>query len=71
MTRNDVIIMVITKNNENADVRETSKIIHHSKGLDESYPNMHVLSNLSNFVERYGHLSEILAFLLQALAKYG
>ena len=32
---------------------------------------MYVLSNLSNFVKRYGHLSEIVAFLPQALAKYG
>ena len=62
---------VITKNNENADVRETSQIIYHSKGLDESYPKMHVLSILSNFVKRYGHLSEILAFLPRALTKYG
>ena len=50
---------------KNVDVRETSQIIYHSKGLDESYPKMQVLSNLSNFVKRYGYLSEILAFLLQ------
>ena len=31
---------------------------------------MQVLSNLSNFVKSYGHLSEILAFLPQALTKY-
>ena len=47
---------------KNADVRETSQIINHSKGLDESYPKMQVLSNLSNSVQSYGHLSEILAF---------
>ena len=29
----------------------------------ESYPKMQVLSNLSNFVKSYWHLSEILAFL--------
>ena len=62
---------MITKNNENADVRETSQIIYHLKGLDESYPKMQVLSNLSNFVKSYGHLSEILAFLPKALTKYG
>ena len=56
---------------ENADVRETSQIIPHSKGLDESYPKMQVLPNLSNFLKSYGHLSEILAFLSQALTKYG
>ena len=63
MTRNDVM--------ENADVRESSQVIYHSKGLDESYPKMYVLSNLSNFVKSYGRLSEILAFLPQALTKYG
>ena len=42
-----------------------------SKGLDESYPKMQFLSNLSNFLKSYGHLSEILAFLPQALTKYG
>ena len=56
---------------ESADVREISQTIYHSKGLDESYPKMHVLSNLSNLVKRYGHLSDILAFLAQALTKYG
>ena len=56
---------------KNADVRETSQIIYHSNGLDESYPKMYVLSNLNNFVKRYGNLSEILAFLPQALTKYG
>ena len=63
VTRNDVIIDVITKNNENTNIRETSKVIYHSKGLEESDPEKQVLSNLSNFVKRYGHLSEILAFL--------
>ena len=47
---------------ENADVRGTSQIIYRSKGLDESYPKMYVLSNLSNFVKSFGHLSEILVF---------
>ena len=41
------------------------------EGLDESYPKMYVLSNLSNCVKSYGHLSEILVFLPQALTKYG
>ena len=71
MTRNDVIMMSLPKTMENADVRETSKILYHSKGLEESYSKMYVLSNLSNFVKSYGHLREILAFLLQALTKYG
>ena len=55
---------------ENADLPETSQLIYHSKGLDDSYPKMQVLSNLSDFGKRHGHLSEILAFLLQAVTKY-
>ena len=49
----------------------SEKPVNHSKGLDERYPKMYVLSNSSNFVKRNGHLSEILAFLPQALTKYG
>ena len=71
VTRNDVIIMSLPKQWKNLDFRETSQIIRHVKGLDESYPKMHVLSNLSNFVKRYGQLSEILASLPQPLTKYG
>ena len=56
---------------ENADVPEISQMIYYSKGLDESYPKMQVLSNLSNFVKSYGYLSEILAFLAQSLTEYG
>ena len=64
-------MMYYQKQWKNADVREISQIIYHSEDLDESYPKMQVLSNLSNFVKGYGHLSEILAFLPQALTKYG
>ena len=64
-------MMSLPKTMENADVRESSQVIYHSKGLDESYPKMYILSNLSNFVKSYGHLSEILAFSPQALTKYG
>ena len=63
-------MMSLPKPIENADVREISQIIYHSKGLDEIYPKIQVLSNLSNFVKSYGYFSEILAFLLQALTKY-
>ena len=63
--------MSLPKTMKNVDVRETNQIIYHSKGLNESYPKMYVLSNLSNCVKRYGHLSKILAFLPQALTKYG
>ena len=67
-------MMSLPKTMKNADVQETSQVIDHSKGRDESYPKMQVLSNLSNFVKRYGHLSKILAFLPQAFGdftKYG
>ena len=52
-------MMSLPKTIKNADVRETSQIIYHSKGLDESYPKMQVLSNLSNFFKSYEYLSEI------------
>ena len=45
--------MSLPKTMENADVRETSQTIYHSKGLGESYPKMSVLSSLSNFVKSY------------------
>ena len=47
---------------ENADLRETKQIIYHSKGIDESYPKMYFLLNLSHYVKSYGHLCQILAF---------
>ena len=53
---------IITKTMENADLRETRQIIYHSKGIDESYPKMYFLLNLSHYVKRYGHLCQILAF---------
>ena len=71
VTRNDVIMMSLPKTMEKCGLLETGQIIYHSKVLDESYPKVQVLSNLSKFVKRYGHLSEILAFLPQALTKYG
>ena len=33
-------MMSLPKQWKNADVLETSKIVNHSKGLDESYPKM-------------------------------
>ena len=47
---------------ENDDLRETKQIICHSKGIDESYPKMYFLLNLSHYVKSYGHLCQILAF---------
>ena len=64
-------MMLLPKTMKNADVQETSQIIYHSKDRGEIHPKMQVLSNLSNFVKSYGHLSKILAFLPQALTKYG
>ena len=46
---------------ENADLHETKQIIYHSKGIDESYPKMYFLLNLSHYVKCYGHLCQILA----------
>ena len=47
---------------ENADLLETRQIIYHSKGIDESYPKMYFLFNLSHYVKSYGHFCQILAF---------
>ena len=63
--------MSLPKTMKNADVREIRQILYHSKGFNESYSKMYVLSNLSDFVKSYGHLSEILSFLPEALTKYG
>ena len=53
VTRNDVIITSLPKTMEkwrNADLPETEQIIYHSKGIDESYPKMYFLLNLSHYV---------------------
>ena len=46
---------------QNSDLRETKQIIYHSKGIDESYPKMYFVSNLSHCVKSNGHLCQILA----------
>ena len=51
--------------------RRNKQIIHHSNGIDESYPKMYLLLNLSHYVKSYGHFCQILAFLLCSLIKYG
>ena len=43
------------------DLRETKQNIYHSKGIDESYPKMCFLLNLSHCVKSYGHFCQILA----------
>ena len=40
-----------------------NKLYNHSKAIDESYPNMYFLLNLSHYVKSYGHLCQFLAFL--------
>ena len=50
----------------NADLCETKQIIHHSKGIDESYPKMYFLLNLSYYVKGCGHFCQILAFFYNA-----
>ena len=47
----------------NPDLRETKQIIYQSKGIDESYPKMYFLLNLSHYVKSCGHFCQILAFL--------
>ena len=70
VTRNDVIMMSLPKNNEkpwgNADLRETKQVIYQSKDIDESYPKMYFLLNLSHYVKSCGHFCQILAFFYNA-----
>ena len=53
---------LLPKQWQNSDLRETKQIIYHSKGIDESYPKMYFLLNLSHYVKSDGHFSQILAF---------
>ena len=66
MTRNDVIMIALPKTMEKqlryADLRETKQIIYQTKGIDESYPKMYFLLNLSHYVKSCGHYCQILAF---------
>ena len=62
VTRNYVIMTSLPKTMENADLRETKQIINHSKCIDDRYPKMYFLLNLSHYVKSYGHLCQILAF---------
>ena len=50
----------------NADLRETKQILYHSKRIDESYPKMYFLLNLSHYIKSYGHFCQILAFFYNA-----
>ena len=51
---------------ENVDLRETKQIIYQSKGIDESYPKMYFLLNLSHYVKSCGHFCQILTFCYDA-----
>ena len=62
VTRNDVIMTSLPKTMENADLRETKQTVHYSKGIDESYPKLYFLFNLSHYVKSYRHLCQFLAF---------
>ena len=74
VTRNDVIMMSVPKQWKNADVLGTSwgpvKLYIIRKVLMRAFKKCKFYF-LSIFVKSYGHLSEILAFLPQALTKYG
>ena len=62
VTRNDVIIMSLPKQWKQwgyADLHETKQIIYQMKGIDESYPKMYFLLNLTNYVKSCGHFCEI------------
>ena len=47
----------------NADLRETKQIIYHSKSIDESYPKLYFLLNLSHYVKSFGYFFNFWHFL--------
>ena len=49
---------------EKFDLRETKQIIYHWKGIDEIYPKMYFLLNLSYCVKRYRHFCQILPLFM-------
>ena len=49
---------------QNSDLRETKQIIYHSKGIDESYPKLYFLLNLSHHVKSYSHFCQILEYFM-------
>ena len=63
----DVTMTSLLKQWQNSDLRETRKIKYHSKGNDESFPQMHFVLKLSQWIKIYGHLSKILAYFSQFL----
>ena len=58
---------------KNANLCKTKQIIYHSKGIDESYPKMYLLLNLSHYVKSCGHgiYVKFWHFLRCPLPKYG
>ena len=67
VTRNDVIMMSLTKTMEKqwekrGPLRNQTNYIYQSKGIDESCPKMYFLLNLSHYVKSCGHFCQILAF---------
>ena len=58
---NDVIMTSLPKQWENSELCETKQIIY-SKGIDDSFPKMYFLLNLSHYVKSYGHFCQILAY---------
>ena len=63
--------MSLPKQWKNADFQVTSKDYMSFERSWRKLSKMQVLPNLSNFVNSYWHLSEMLAFLPHALTKYG
>ena len=69
--KNDVIMMSLPETMKKCGHPRNQSNIYHSKGLYQIYSKMSVISNLSDFVKSYRHLSKFLSFLPQALSKYG
>ena len=69
VTRNDVIMTSLPKTMEKCGPPQTKQIIYHSKGIDECYPKMYFLLNMSHYVKSYGHLCQFLAFFTMPALK--
>ena len=64
---NDVIMTSLPKQWQNLDRRESKRIIHHSKGIDESYPKMYVLFiQFEPLCQKLWTFCQILAFFYSA-----
>ena len=59
--------MSLPKTIGNADLRETKQIFYQSKGIDESYPKMYFLLNLSRYVKSAFRVKQLFNDIMDCL----